>query len=90
MMIRYYELPAAAAGEPPRLLRRLDTGFELWMERLDPVDGVWVDDPTLMHYLAEGAPGAVPIDEARAAELAAEHGGTLAPPPERHVHAPLT
>ncbi len=64
MMVRYFEVDGT-------VVRRLDTGFELKAERFDPDTHEWVDDPSFIHYLAEGAPGAVQIDEARAAELTA-------------------
>jgi hypothetical protein len=64
MMIRYFELDGT-------VFRRLDNGFELRTQRFDPGTHAWVDDPSFVHQLAEGAPGAVPIDEARAAELTA-------------------
>ena len=64
MMIRYFELDGT-------VFRRLDTGFELRAERFDPASHEWVDDPSFIHLLAEGAPGAVTIDETRAAELTA-------------------
>ncbi|HEY6015453.1 MAG TPA: hypothetical protein VIU16_01605 [Gaiellaceae bacterium] len=64
MMIRYFELHGI-------VFRRLDTGFDLRTERFDPETHEWVDDPSFIHFLAEGAPGAVQVDEARAAELTA-------------------
>ena len=50
----------------------------------------WVDDPSLIHFLAEGAPGAVAVDERRAAEIAAGLGAELTPPAERVPHALAT
>jgi hypothetical protein len=64
MMVRYFELDGT-------VFRRLDTGFDLRTERFDPETHAWVDDPWFIHFLAEGAPGAVRLDEARAAELTA-------------------
>lgn len=64
MMIRYFELDGT-------IFRRLDTGFDLRTERFDPETREWVDDPSFIHFLAEGAPGAVQVDEARVAELTA-------------------
>lgn len=64
MMVRFFELDGT-------VFRRLDNGFELRTERFDPEAHEWVDDPSFVHFLAAGAPGAVQIDAARAAELTA-------------------
>ena len=64
MMVRYFEYDGA-------VYRRLDTGFDLKTERFDSEAHEWVADPSFIHFLADGAPGAVLIDEARAAELTA-------------------
>jgi hypothetical protein len=64
MMIRYFELDGI-------VFRRLDSGFDLRTERFDTQSRAWVDDPSFVHFLAKGAPGAVRLDEVRAAELTA-------------------